>query len=459
MRISKVLLNNFVTHLCENFDGELVYEPSSRTYLVIRKNAPHGHDPNTCYTWLDHIRPAICSYERDRYIMYEFDLSMLFACRRKAVSSSRRDLIAKDRVSRFLDSLDAELEREKQFNCFRLTFKDTTLYLYGQIKPCSKFKEQVIEPKLKRAQERLMRDPALERIKLIREPAGNFPQILKQKLTNSYAFFFFFFYNVDSIDSRNSAHLSVQALRLPKSSRVSIGLLRCQLIYEDIAAKFMPAYRCEPFSDTQMHLAEDLTGQDGADLGKAVLFVNLKAETSEWRNKFQKELYKYFDAHFANSLVQIPDEMLNDLDAMNVLKVSLRDLNRASMHEFCFQLELLGGQWEKYAIRCVGLRESYFSRLADLNRLFVKFIRIIRDKANKVVRFKISKKPVEKPSVRIKQFVYRIEADKTLHRALMDIPLVQADFKRDLEKRCDSDLTLNKVFIIINFAFTLAPWN
>jgi hypothetical protein len=78
-------------------------------------------------------------------------------------------------------------------------------------------------------------------------------------------------------------------------------------------------------------------------------------------------------------------------------------------------------------------------KLADLDRLFVEFTRIIWD------RSRFSKTPVDKQLANTKPFVYRIESDTRLHRALLNIPLVYADFKRDLEKRADSDVAFSNV--------------
>jgi hypothetical protein len=245
-------------------------------------------------------------------------------------------------------------------------------------------------------------------------------------------------------ESRNlkfNSNNSVQIFRLAKNSKLSVALLNSKCIYEEFASKFMQVYICEPFSDIQMQIIDDNTG---SSLDKMVCFVNSKAETTDWRKEFQCDLLNFFDSKFMSSFVEIPEELVNDKDAICVLKGALVDLNRVNLGEFYFQLELIGNKHVE-AIRCVGLRGSFYSKLADLNSLFKQYIQLIHIR-RKVIRFKIGKKSAEKVTIR---YTYRIETDMVLHKALVNIQIVYDDFKRDLAKRFDSDLTYNKVLIIL----------
>jgi hypothetical protein len=174
---SSNLFNSFANHLSQNLNAELVYSSPMNTYIVVTKTQPDKYEMDACYKWLDHIRTTIYTYERAKLVMHKFDLSMIFNCR-QSIDSDCKIAQVKENVSVFQKNLNAEISKDPDSADFGVTFKKTKLVLYGQIKPCTRFKEQVVEPYLKQAHKKLMKNSLFSKIRLIEDLNGNFLRLI-----------------------------------------------------------------------------------------------------------------------------------------------------------------------------------------------------------------------------------------------------------------------------------------
>jgi hypothetical protein len=184
-----------------------------------------------------------------------------------------------------------------------------------------------------------------------------------------------------------------------------------------------------------------------------VHFVNTRAESAEWRVTFQAVLCKYADEHFMSSLIRVPDELANDQDSVNVLTHCLNELRRVNTREFHFQIESVHDD-TAMAVRIVCLRNIFYAKLAELNRLFVQFIPIVRFKTRRMQEEKLAER-----------LVYRIEPSHFLPKVLKMVPIILIDFRLDLTNLTDSNMNLveNKFEIrphqkLINADFDECKW-
>jgi hypothetical protein len=199
-----------------------------------------------------------------------------------------------------------------------------------------------------------------------------------------------------------------------------MGILNCESIYDEIYSKFVPSYEIRSGLHIQLHFEDNM-----------VNFVNPKADNTEWQVNFQAELCKHADEHFTTSLIKVSDELVNNQDALNVIIYCLNGIRRVHSREFYFRTESVNEQM--MALRVIGSRRSIYSRLAEINQIFVQSIQVMRFQAKKRLEEELAGR-----------YVYRIKPSRFIPKALNSVPIILNDFKANLDRLVNSELSFNE---------------